>query len=265
MEKKAKILSFSENVFLGVIGGSIETIVHMPLITLKICQQEGRNIPKNLKSWYRGLLINIGSISPVTATQFSVNNIIENKVLNNKKNMNETSKKLIAASVAGTISAFLYNPVDLIVIQQQKKSFTLNNTIIDIKKRYGISKFCRGINPCILRESMYTSGYMVCSPIIGKQFSNLNMLKDSLFFSKISGCFVAGTIASLATHPIDTAKTIIQADIDGKKHNNLYKTVKSVYLDDGIKGLYRGGIARIIRTCGAFFIFNILQEIYSEL
>jgi hypothetical protein len=66
--KKHVTLSGPENVSLGAIGGVFETVIQMPLITYKICVQEGRALPKG-SGWYRGVFANASSLAPITALQ----------------------------------------------------------------------------------------------------------------------------------------------------------------------------------------------------
>jgi hypothetical protein len=67
-------------------------------------------------------------------------------------------------------------------------------------------------------------------------------------------------IANLASHPIDTAKTVIQADIQGKTYGGVFSTMKTLYTKNGLSSLYLGGLPRVIRGCGAFFIVSSLRE-----
>ena len=67
-EKKIILLSEAENTIVGAIGGATETSLQMPILTAKICFQEGRPLPKGL-GLYRGIGIQVGSMAPVTAIQ----------------------------------------------------------------------------------------------------------------------------------------------------------------------------------------------------
>lgn len=59
---------------------------------------------------------------------------------------------------------------------------------------------------------------------------------------------------SPSTDPIDTAKTVIQADVKGAKYRGMLQALPELYRTNGVARLYSGGLARTIRTCGAFFI-----------
>ena len=78
--------------------------------------------------------------------------------------------------------------------------------------------------------------------------------------SAVLGASAAGVLANLASHPIDTAKTVIQADVTGEKYRGLVQSIAELYRSQGLRGLYLGGLARTIRTCGAFFIVSVIRE-----
>jgi hypothetical protein len=59
-----------------------------------------------------------------------------------------------------------------------------------------------------------------------------------------------------STEPIDTAKTVIQADVTGATYRGMLQALPELYRTNGMARLYSGGLARTIRTCGAFFIVN---------
>jgi len=59
-----------------------------------------------------------------------------------------------------------------------------------------------------------------------------------------------------STEPIDTAKTVIQADVTGATYRGMLQALPELYRINGMARLYSGGLARTIRTCGAFFIVN---------
>ena len=75
------------------------------------------------------------------------------------------------------------------------------------------------------------------------------------------GCaMAAGTFAACVTHPIDTAKTLMQSDLAGKRYTSASQALVSAYNEGGIRSLYKGGMARTVRICGAFFIVGNIRE-----
>lgn len=72
-------LSETENLGVGIVGGCVETTALMPIITAKLCIQEGRPYPTFL-GMYRGVGVQAGSVAPITAAQMLFNGLIEKAV-----------------------------------------------------------------------------------------------------------------------------------------------------------------------------------------
>jgi hypothetical protein len=64
--------------------------------------------------------INMGSIAPITASQFGTNRLME-KLLLQRSGQQElgTQGRFSCAAVAGTVSALVATPTELVIIQQQ--------------------------------------------------------------------------------------------------------------------------------------------------
>lgn len=84
--------------------------------------------------------------------------------------------------------------------------------------------------------------------------------EDSFFASAVVGSCAAGVLANLASHPIDTAKTVVQADVTGTTYKSMLQALPKLWGESGLARLYNGGLPRTIRTCGAFFIVSTIRE-----
>lgn len=255
-----KTLSPAENVGVGAVGGALETCLQMPVLTYKLCAQEKRALPTTVAGWYRGVGIQAGTVAPITAIQFMANGMLASAVLRGETRKLTNIETIGTAAGAGVISAFVYSPVDLTTIQQQKLSKNPFQTVSFIAKEYGVKTLFRGFSACAVREAIYTAGYLGLAPVITAQLSTTDYFKDSPLLACISGACGAGTIAAILTHPVDTAKTIIQADITGKQYPNARSTLTTLYNEQGIQSMFRGFIPRTVRVCGAFFVCMTLRE-----
>eukprot|EP00467_Chlorarachnion_reptans_P005323 CAMPEP_0114524088 /NCGR_PEP_ID=MMETSP0109-20121206/21657_1 /TAXON_ID=29199 /ORGANISM="Chlorarachnion reptans, Strain CCCM449" /LENGTH=279 /DNA_ID=CAMNT_0001705485 /DNA_START=142 /DNA_END=981 /DNA_ORIENTATION=- len=251
-----------ENLAVGAVGGTLETTIQMPLLTLKFATQEGRPLPKRLPEWYRGLGIQAGTLAPITAFQVMVNGLLEKTVTGGQRNLSDM-ETIGCAMVAGGTSATLYGPVDLIMIQQQKRQLSVFDTVKYIHTKFGIQNgIFRGFWSTVVREAIYTGGYLGIAPVVTKSLLNSNMdaFKGKEYPSGLAGSIFAGVLAAVLTHPADTAKTCMQADLEQK----VYPTARHAFWDHlnnkGIASLYKGGLARTTRLCGAFFIVSTLRE-----
>lgn len=260
-------LSPVENLMVGSFSGALETCLQMPILTYKFCRQEGRSLPKSVSGWYRGVGVQAGTVAPITAIQFMTNGLLQKMVLlmdstndNNEQRALSDVETIATAATAGAVSALIYSPVDLMTIQQQKLSMNPIQTVRHILSNYGIRGLYRGFASCAVRESIYTAGYLGFSPVLlSHLMTKTDLFQDGLT-AKIIGSCVAGATAAIITHPVDTAKTVIQADIGAKEWKTARHAAKVLYTERGWNSLFVGVIPRTIRLCGAFFICTIIRE-----
>ena len=258
-------LSPVENLMVGSFSGALETCLQMPILTYKFCRQEGRSLPKSISGWYRGVGVQAGTVAPITAIQFMTNGLLQKMVLLMDTTKNEQRaltdvETITTAATAGAVSALIYSPVDLTTIQQQKLSLNPIQTVRHILSNYGTRGLYRGFASCAVRESIYTAGYLGFSPVLlSHLIQKTDIFEDGLTAKIIASC-VAGSIAAIITHPVDTAKTIIQADIGAQKWKTGRRAAKVLYMERGWNSLFVGVLPRTIRLCGAFFICTIIRE-----
>ncbi len=251
-------LSPEENLGVGSVGGAVETMILMPVLTWKLCSQEGRPYPR-FPGMYRGVFVQASSMAPVTALQMFFNGIIEGAVTRGARSA--TDAEAIGCSMAaGAGSSILYGPVDLIAIHQQKMGLGPAATISHLCRTHGVLSLWRGIVPTAIRESIYTSGYLGLGPVFTSKIMQQDGWGDSYFSAAMIGSCIAGVVANVMSQPVDTAKTCIQADIEGKNYRSTIQALPKLFSDQGLRGLYLGGLARTIRTCGAFFIVGTIRE-----
>jgi len=263
--KKALIpLSPTENLAVGCVGGALETCLQMPILTYKLCLQEKRKLPSTFAGFYRGVGVQASTVAPITAIQFMVNGMLGSTLLKGENRKLSDKETICTAAGAGIISSFLYSPVDLTTIQQQKLNKNPFQTITYLMKEYGTLSIFRGISSCAVREAIYTAGYLGLAPVITSHLTNTDYFKENRFLASVSGACAAGIIAATLTHPVDTAKTIMQADMSGTTWKNARSTTIILFNEQGISSLYRGFIPRTIRICGAFFVCMSLNEMATR-
>lgn len=156
-----------ENLSVGAMGGAVEVCLQMPILTYKFCLQEGRALPTSVAGWYRGVGVQASTVAPITALQFCVNGMLQQLVCSTREKASGGHSSMGAADLtdaemmataagAGTISALVYSPVDLLTIQQQKLDKGVFNTVRHIWQHYGVQGMFRGLGACAVREAVYT-------------------------------------------------------------------------------------------------------------
>jgi len=245
------------NIAVGGAGGMIETYMQMPMITWKYCIQEGRTYPKTIPGWWRGGIVQALSVAPVTAFQVMTNGLLEKIVTGGVRDITPM-ENLCTALTAGALSSWIYGPADLMVIQQQNLGMSAADTYRYLRLTYGNFFFTRGMLSTAGREAAYAGGYLGLAPIA---FVTAKKYIPNEPLAMVAAGIFAGSIGSLISHPVDTGKTVMQADIACRKYPTALSAMKDYYRMYGITSLYKGGFARVLRSINACFIIAGIREL----
>ncbi len=234
------------NAVIGGVAGTAEIAINQPLIYFKNTLQRGDAIDwRHPKVWYRGFGMNIAAMGPTTAFQTATNAALE-KVMPGT----EASVTLSRAFIAGVASATLCAPIDLIILEQQKKNLNALKTISYLYKEAGLRVFARGWSATALREGPWSVAYLVGFPIIQelirKRIDNPVAGHVSAY---VGAGMITGSAVAVITQPIDTIKTRMQTDYQGVAIKNMRDAIHSIYKDGGVKGFFTGTTPRAI-NCG---------------
>ena len=169
---------------------------------------------------------------------------------------------MATAAGAGAISSLVYSPVDLLTIQQQKLEKGVLETGRYIYTHHGgLQGLYRGLSACAVREAVYTAGYLGLAPVLTAHLvKDIPSLSDRPFMAGVVGACLAGTTAAILTHPVDTAKTCVQSDMQGTVWPNARAAMPKLVAEGGIPSLFKGMVPRTFRLCGAFFVCMTLQD-----
>jgi len=258
-EKPRAKLNEIENLFVGAVGGALETSCQMPLLTWKFTRQEGRPLPRTISGWYRGLFAQTGSVAPITAVQVMVNGLLERVITGNRRELKD-AERIFCSMGAGVVSAIFYSPADLVTIQQQKRSLGMSATASQVFQSHGARGIFRGFGACTVREGIYTCGYLGLAPVFTNYLKRTYVNSQNEVALYILGSISAALIAATITHPVDTVKTLVQADLDGKLYKNARDAFVKLYHQHGPRAFFKGYIARTMRLSGAFFVISFIRE-----
>merc|ERR1712167_489766 len=78
----------------------------------------------------------------------------------------------------------------------------------------------------------------------------------SPYVAKRSGAVASGVVAATLSHPMDTAKTCMQGDIEYKTYGGLTATIKTLHSEGGMGRFFNGWSWRTGRMICAIFIFG---------
>ena len=208
---------------------------------------------------YRGVSANALNMGSCTMIQFVVGGSLKKLVLGDSQRNLTMSEEMACGIGAGTASAFVGSPLELVMIQQQKNGLSLGQTIGRITETP--ANVARGFVGCAVREALWTVGYLSIPPIVRRellhQFPSYFPSNDH---ARIPAALLGGLFACYLTHPFDTCKTCMQGDIERTTYGTLTQTAKTIWNSSGIGGFYRGATFRYGRMVCAVFIMDLMQE-----
>lgn len=177
--------------------------------------------------------------------QFAVGGKLKQIVTGGQANSRHLTlgEEMICGIGAGTVSGLAGSPLELIMIQQQRKGGGTVSTIQNIIKNP--PNIYRGFLGTAIREALWTCGYLSIPPVVRR---TLRESYPDTFTSndkaRIPAALIGGLFACYMTQWADTIKTCMQGDIERSTYGSFSQTAKSIYGESGITGFYRGATFR---------------------
>lgn len=255
ISKTKQVLTFWQNIIKGSLIGIAEVTCNQPLVRLKNDLQQGKSITINPKALYKGYGVNAGSMAPITAMQVAISGWLTKYFAT--RGEPTLQQKVMAAYMAGAASALLATPTEMIMIHQQIMNQNAVQTVRHMHTVYGKLSLMKGFMPTSIRDGCFAVGYLTLSQMI-RQMYGLNTKSE--FVNNLSGAIPAGIITTAVTHPFDTIKTSMQAQIANPQYSNMIRATNAIIQKDGIKGLYKGMSARGTRVVFALALMGYLSE-----
>lgn len=252
-----------QNATVGMTIGVIEVLILQPLNYCKNMIQQGQPLTMNPAKLYRGVGANAVNMGGCTMIQFAVGGSAKKWVAGGKNRPLSVAEEMSCGLAAGMVSSLWGSPLELVMIQQQRKGL---NTIETLKSIATPPVALRGILGCAIREALWTCGYLSIPPIVRNQL--MTRYPDTFNTSekaRIPAALLGGLFACYLTHPFDTVKTCMQGDIERKTYGTFTHTAKAVYAESSIPGFYRGATFRYGRMVCAVFIMDTLKEKISPI
>mmetsp|Transcript_30042 Transcript_30042/g.50516 ORF Transcript_30042/g.50516 Transcript_30042/m.50516 type:complete len:282 (-) Transcript_30042:216-1061(-) len=255
IKPKSKLSAFD----LAAIGGSagvVEVTIQQPSVCWKNFLQRGMPIPMNPVLWYRGWAVNAASIFPICFIQFGANRALEG-MLDNYDVKQTHFTRMGCAAGAGVSSAAVGCTAELMMLHQQKTGGSLVEVAKTIIQRDGAHTLLRGWLPTAYRESLWAATYLAVTPILQEKLRGVDALEPYPNATWALGAVSAGLFGAVATHPFDTVKTRMQANLEGDFHKKFIRTAREVISQ---RQLYAGFLPRGGRVVGATFILSSVKE-----
>ncbi|KAH8261377.1 hypothetical protein KR044_008077, partial [Drosophila immigrans] len=214
----------------------------------KMYRQEG------ILSFWKGLLPPILAETPKRAIKFMIFEQTRHFFQFGSKSPTPLSYSL-AGVTAGIIEAVVVNPFEVVKVAQQadrqKKTRTAFSVAKEIFGEHGFGRrgLLKGVTATIGRNGIFNMTY----------FGFYHSVKDLVpnaenptwdFVRRVIIGFTAGTLGCLFNTPCDVAKSRIQGPQpvpNEIKYHGLLRTLGIIYREEGVRGLYKGLVPKVMR------------------
>lgn len=259
----SKELNEVQNATVGMAVGVIEVLILQPFNYAKNMVQQKQPISFSPAVMYRGVGANCINMGSCTMIQFAIGGKLKNSVLNGEDRRLTAFEEMGCGIGAGTVSALAGSPLELIMIQQQRKG---GSTAATVKAIANPGTIGRGFIGCAVREALWTCGYLSIPPIVRRNLmETYPQTFDTNDKARIPAALLGGLFACYLTHPFDTIKTCMQGDIERATYGNFVQTAGKIYGESSIFGFYRGATFRYGRMACAVFIMDSLKDMIGPL
>ena len=225
-----------------------------PLANGKISNlQVVKEIFKNegLKGFWRGNLTDLARSIPQGGITYLSYEMFKKYFLKFDSSTHGTYSRLIAGGTAGLINVLSTYPLEVLrtrLAVQSKNSIQYDGIVDTVKKIYqkeGFKAFYRGCGISMTQSfPMMAMNYTLFDFAKGKLEERGH---KGLFFSVTSGVF-SGTITSSILFPMDVVIRNMQLDGDGKVFKSPFDCAKQIFVNQGIKGFFRGYIPMLLKA-----------------
>uniref|UniRef100_A0A7S1GDU4 Mitochondrial carrier protein n=1 Tax=Bicosoecida sp. CB-2014 TaxID=1486930 RepID=A0A7S1GDU4_9STRA len=250
-------LTGAENAAVGGVGGVLEVIALQPFNYAKNARQQGMPLTADPRKLYRGVLPNVLNMGSCTVWQFVACGAIV-KLMQGGEERDPTDVERMASGLgAGVSSAVLGGPLELMMIQQQRKGGSL---VSHLGKLAGPT-MTRGIIPTAAREGVWAFGFLSLPPIMRAQLTTRwPAVFSSTDRARTGAALSAAGVACLASQPFDTVKTCMQGDVERSRFRGMGHTFGTLYKESGLGAFYRGVEWRYARMVIAIWILDKVRE-----
>lgn len=226
--------------------------------------QQRQPISLSPAHWYRGVSANCVNMGSCTMIQFVIGGKLRQIVQGDSDRNLSLAEEMGCGILAGSTSALVGSPLELIMIQQQRKGGSTMSTLSNIVTT-NPSNVTRGFMGMMTREALWTCGYLAIPPVVRRTL----MEKYPETFpdnnrARVPAALLGGLFACYLTQPFDTVKTCMQGDIERSVYGSFTETAKILYRESGVPAFYRGATFRYGRMVCAVFIMDYLREVVAQ-
>jgi len=256
------VLSDLENAFLGVFCGVADVTLLQSTNYWKNAKQQNLPFTLNPRILYRGYIANMCNNGTCIMSQFYVNGLMRRAVAGGSDRPFTDAERIAAGFASGAIGSIPTAPMELTMIQQQRKGGTLVQALRNILAGgLGGGGLSRGLFGMMMREGIYCCGFLGLMPVVRGRLAAAypERFSDAPEKLRICATFIAGPICCALSHPFDSIKTCMQGDLEKATFRGPVHTAKTLAAARGVTVLWAGMPWRLGRQCVSVFLIDYIR------
>ncbi|CDZ97571.1 mitochondrial inner membrane protein [Phaffia rhodozyma] len=230
----------------------------------KIFRNEG-----GVRGFYKGLLPQMIGVAPEKAIKLTVNDIVRRRFTDPETGRISVWAEVLAGGSAGGCQVIVTNPLEITKIRLQMQGEMLKETgaasrgAMHVIRQLGLVGLYKGAGACALRDVPFSMIYFTSYAHLKKDvFGEGKNGKQLTNFETLLAAGIGGMPAAYLTTPADVVKTRLQSEAKaGHTHyRGLIDAFVTIQKEEGAKALFKGGVARMIRSSPQFAVTLAVYE-----
>lgn len=187
-------------------------------------------------------------------TFFKSNNTLSGSSGSNKNTVNPLVTS-IAGGCATIVGDGVMTPLDVVKQRMQLSSKARYTSTFECTRQvyanHGLRAFYAGYKATLLMNIPFTAVYFTGYETVKRALLDWRHIDGDAHFSASSHCVAgacAGAAAAAITNPLDVVKTRLQTqgEVGARRYRGLVDALRSIRVEEGIPGLFRGVRARVL-------------------
>lgn len=268
----------------GGVAGVVSRTSTAPIDRLKVMLQAHASRSNNLGvfsgfkymlneggvvSLWRGNGINVVKVMPEAAFKFALYEQIKRYLKGSSNKELASWERFIAGAMAGAIAQTSIYPLEVmktrLALGTTGQYKGISDCAVQLFKQNGIKAFYRGYVPNLLGILPYAGIDLTVYESLKKLYIRKSNEKHPGILVLLACGTVSSTCGQLVCYPFMLIRTKLQAGVLLSSESSVLSMVKSVVLNEGFRGLYRGIVPNFMKVAPAVSISYVVYEKTSEI
>jgi len=228
-----------------------------------------------IRAFYRGVLPQLVGVAPEKAIKITVNEAVRKHFTDPETGRISLWAEILAGGMAGGCQVSVTNPLEIVKIRLQMAGEAARAEghgatrvgAAHVIRQLGLLGLYKGAVACLWRDVPFSMIYFTAYAHLKKDVFHEGQHGKQLSFGELLlAAGIAGMPAAYLTTPADVVKTRLQTQ--ARAGQTVYKGVtdgfKTILKEEGVRALYKGGIARVIRSSPQFAVTLSVYEVLHK-